>query len=793
MNRILSLTIVLLVNIFITTARSQSSYSVTSKLVDSLSTSSIGYASIYIKSEKVSKKILTSDDGTLNINLEQGKYIFTFSAYGYLQKKIEVFIENRQIDLGTIKLEQTSKKLNEVLILGSRPIIKKEIDRLVYDVQADEDHKNTVMLDMMRKVPLIAINADEKITIQGKSNFRIMVNGKPSVLLSNKPADVLRTMASSGVDKIEVITVPPSKYESEGLAGIINIVTVKKQGDGYGGNVNLGSNFLSAYKRRSLGGAFNFKKDKFNLSISAGATDDRPKEDVDYMRNGKIDQSSLTQIKNNRFKSPYAYASTEMSLQLDSLNLISGELNFYRSSNDVTFHTISNFDQPGSARQSFTNSTLMDEIFDIATVGLNYEKSFKRNSNQLLSLAYRYSRQSDNINSDIVFSNLFNAPTYNNFTQFNDQKALEHTLQVDFSYPIKKVIMEAGAKLILRNNNSRYQYVEDGVTSFSNGFENDQNVSSAYNSYSFDLGKWKFKTGARLEHTRISKNLNGISDRTEFNFLNLSPSIAIQRPLTNNRSLNFGYTQRISRPSINDLNTFVDQSNPLVQRTGNPSLEPSVGNNFQFSFSRYDKSIIDIGLNYSFQNNMIQRIRTFDPNTNITLIRYDNIAKDRALGANFYFRKTFAKKVTATANGSLSYVWISGLVGENLLENEGLFQYYNLALSYTIKKGLRLNSNFDFQKPRVTLQSKIGSNFGSTITINKDFMDRKITAGLSAINLFAKHRNFSTVTQGDNFNEYSNTQVYYRVFSAKVSYRFGQVKGEMRKAKKTIQNNDLNN
>jgi hypothetical protein len=145
---------------------------------------------------------------------------------------------NRSIDLGRIPLSGgSSGQLQEVSIAAARPVMKQEIDRLTYDVQADPESKSNDALEMLRKVPMVTVDGNNMIQLKGSSSFQIYFNGKPSALMANNPADVLKAMDASTIQRIEVITVPPARYDAEGLAGIINIITVKNNTDGFTGSV----------------------------------------------------------------------------------------------------------------------------------------------------------------------------------------------------------------------------------------------------------------------------------------------------------------------------------------------------------------------------------------------------------------------------------------------------------------------------------------------------------------------------------------------------------------------------
>jgi hypothetical protein len=182
---------------------------------------------------KILKTTLSKEDGSFEINdLSLQAYQLVIAAVGYRPKTIAIpattWSSGKVAELGTMILSAATKELQTVSVTASKQIIKQEIDRLAYDVQADPDSKALTVMEMLRKVPMVTVDGDDNIQLQGSSSYRIFINGKPSALMINNPKDVLRSMPANTVQKIEIITTPPAKYDSEGLAGIINIITTKK-------------------------------------------------------------------------------------------------------------------------------------------------------------------------------------------------------------------------------------------------------------------------------------------------------------------------------------------------------------------------------------------------------------------------------------------------------------------------------------------------------------------------------------------------------------------------------------
>jgi len=216
-------------------------------VIDSASKQPIGYVTVALedaKSKTTVRSNLTKDDGTFQLKGPVGNYILALVSVGYKDKVLPLASSGDVIDMGKIVLQASSNKLGEVSITAAKPLMKQEVDRISYDVAADPEGKSITALDMMRKVPLITVDASDNIQLKGSSNYKILINGKESALMAKNPSDVLRSMPATNILKIEVITTPPAKYDAEGLAGIINIITVKNADQGYNFGINTRYNTL---------------------------------------------------------------------------------------------------------------------------------------------------------------------------------------------------------------------------------------------------------------------------------------------------------------------------------------------------------------------------------------------------------------------------------------------------------------------------------------------------------------------------------------------------------------------
>lgn len=747
--------------------------------------------SIKSKTDLRIKSTSTATDGTfIFTNLPQSEQVMTITAIGYQTKVIAVQLNNNSstgLDIGNIPMTPLTKLLAEVRINSTKPFIKQEIDRLSYNLQADPDSKIYSVLEMMRKVPLLSLDADDHIQLKGSSNYKILINGKPSSMVDRSPREILRSMPASSIQKIEVITVPPAKYDAEGLAGIINIITNRKTENGYNGTLNI--NGSGPRGGPGFGGSFGIKQGKIGLSgFLGGSIYDTPETKSTNERNTFGSSSgSLIQQNKELSNSRNGYLGIELSYEIDSLQLLSAQFN--RNLNQSDLHNqqliILNGQQQTSRAYDLTNRNKGKGL----DLSLNYQLGFKTNKSRVLTVSYRYSgsdeKQQTENNSLSPFN--FSSTAYR---QQNRKQSPEHTLQLDYIQRIGKVDVEAGLKGIFRLPKSNFQHSSFDNTNdsfelnpdLSDQFQQSQQIFAAYNSYQFQLKDWGFKAGIRLEQTLANQN----------HFF-LAPALALSRKINTTGSLNFGFTQRIQRPGIYQLNPFVDRSNPNFESAGNPELKPIIGNVFQLSYSIQGKAFLNFGLDYNFFSSLINQISIFEPQTNITRAIYQNTGHASLSGANFSFNYPINPRWNVSSNNKVAYAIVEGMNNGLLLKTEGLMYVISGAFGYSLEKGWRFQGNFSMNGSKISLQRKTNAYFSSSISISKDLIKNKLSFSAVCSNPFQKYRNNRSEISGPDFLQINTTESYFRNYNIRLNYTFGKLKEVLKKNKRGIKNDDLSN
>jgi len=746
---------------------------------------------------------ITKENGSFEIvDLPLNSYRLVVAAVGYHTKVINVpaklWNSIQKADLGTILLNAQSNDLQTVSVTASKPVIKQEIDRLTYDIQADPENKVLTVMEMLRKVPMVTVDGDDNIQLQGSSSYRIFINGKPSALMTNNPKDVLRSMPANTVQKIEVITTPPAKYDSEGLAGIINIITTKKLTDGYNGSVMArysvpwgpAGNFTGTYKKGKFG-VNGYIGNSQQIHTTTGS--------VDY-RETFSTQSTFLQAGDRSNSGSYRYGSAELSFEQDSLHLVTADFNYNRGAYDAAsdFSTTFNSSSPSILPQSYHLLKNGSNGYVGIDASLNYQLGFKRNKNQLLTASYRYSyftnTQEDELR--VVQRINYNSPDYN---QQNDAGSKEHTAQLDYIQPINKLTIEAGLKAILRYNYSlsAAQNVSsiNGQEVFTldadgtNKFNYHQNIYSAYNSYTYQLTDWTLKAGVRLEQTHVDANFITNSSVLDQNYLNLVPSLSIQRRFANNQSLTFGFTNRLQRPGIWQLNPFVDRSIPQIISTGNADLQPVTSNLVELNYSRSATHNFNVKASLFYTGSGIQSVTRLLADT-LTLNTYANVGTNRIARLDFNDNFPIGKKLNISLNTNIFYVWISGYDNGQFYKNKGPRTNTFASMSYKPGNDWALTASGGYNRRYINLQGSSKDYPYSGLSVAKSWLSKALTVTASLNNPFQARYAFTQYSRTNEFYQSNTSNSYYRTFNMSLNYKFGKLTGDIKKNQRNINNDD---
>ena len=762
------------------------------------------YATISISkegaSEKVVKKLAADEKGNFSVSLPAGKYVFTFQFVGMNPLKKNVEVSTRMpTDLGKIVLSESSTQLDEISVVAQRPLVKVEIDKLTYSAKDDPEASTSSVLDLLRKVPMVTVDGEDKIQLKGSTNFKIYLNGKPSNMITNNPSQVLKSMPANSIKDIEVITDPGAKYDAEGVGGIINIITDKRVDDGYSGSVGANGDTYGGYGGNAY---LALKYGKFGFTGNASYYHhSRPESESTYIREdfAPNPENVLTQDGTNKSKGGGLFFSGALSYEPDTLNLFN--LSVSRFGGDFSSTGLQNALSKGAQNYSYRAHSFSEQEYGGVELSVDYQRNFKKKG-EMLTFSYRF-QQNPN---DGEYESRFTDVTGNYFypegyrrKSINDAGGKEHTGQIDYVNPLtNKHTVETGLKYIFRQNTSEsdntYFDVEDNTwkvdLSRKNDLDHDQHIVSGYAGYSFKTGKIGVKTGLRGEYTDQDIHFMSAKDTTiQTHFFDLVPSLTFSYQLGMAQTLRVGYNMRISRPGIWYLNPYVNDLNPTNISYGNPKLDAEQSHSFNINFGSFSQKVnLNASLSYSFTKNAIAYY-SFIKN-GVTHNTYDNIGKNQNLGLNLYGSWTPSAIIRLYANANVNYTDIRS-TNDNQLKNNGFSGEGFGGLMLTFPKDFRVGANGGIFSGRVQLQTSQSSFYFYSFNVMKSFLNKKLDVNLSASNPFAEFVEFSSTTKGEGFMQKSTFMQPMRSFRLSVTYRFGDLKTSIKKVQRTISNDDV--
>ncbi|WP_140938478.1 hypothetical protein [Sphingobacterium lumbrici] len=377
-----------------------------------------------------STSLVPLQEGLLNISNSVGEIInvvksdsggnFTFTAdglddllievrvMGYAVKKVKISkqeLNRDSLKIGNIYLQSQEIKLQEVTVTGKQNLISQEIGKIIYNVQGDPENQFQNMFDMLRKVPLISMSAEDDILMAGKANFKVLINGKTSALTVGKPSEIFRTIPAKLVQRIEVITQPPAKYDGEGIGGIINVIMNQKLIQGYLGGINAGSGKMNS----NVSGNFAIRSNKISLSTFINSFWEYPPESFlssQIERDGQI-PNSIEQEGKLKNRANSKVGAITFGYEIDSLNLLMIGGNLKGKNHDRT-NLLSTLMRTGNKDISFFTDNTFGLNGNGGSIDLNYERGFKRHKQQLLTFSLNYNKQSNKQDGQNIYSERVN-------------------------------------------------------------------------------------------------------------------------------------------------------------------------------------------------------------------------------------------------------------------------------------------------------------------------------------------------------------------------------------------------
>lgn len=789
---------------------------VSGTVVDSITQKPVDYASVGLgraSSTKSTNGALTDQKGVFKIdNVAPGTYKLTIVFMGYQTKVISPVVTTPgkpDLNLGKILLSPSVTALKEVAITGQASLIENRVDKVVYNAEKDATVTGGNAGDVLRKVPMVSVDQDGNVSLRGSQNIKVLINGKPSGAMASNVGDAMKMLPADQIKSVEVVTSPSAKYDAEGSAGIINIITKKSNMSGVSGSISGGVG------TRQNNGNANLNVNQNRLSISGNVGGNYTWPQISTIDFASIDsRSARSQTGRSETERYSGMGSGNVSYDFNSTNSISSGIRFHQGG----------FSTAGSSANSNTPtaSSMVGQLYGIDNDSkmqfsgfdwnADYTHKFKKAGNEI-TFAGQWSHGKSQTDYTTIYSG-FNP----NQIAANDGINDEYTIQADYALPLTdKIKLEAGAKAILRDitSNSLVQvangtgvYIENDL--MSNDYRYNQDVYSGYTVLSFQLPKSVgVQVGARLENTEIKgheKSANPAFEPFSHDYPNFIPSLAISKTIKSN-TFRLSYSKRIQRPSLHYLNPFRNTSNAVSHSMGNPYLSPEITQNVELNFSTFIKtSVINASIYYKHTDDVIESFVSpdeyvtqgksgNDTTINVSLTNFDNIGKNNSIGGSFFGQISPVKAITLRTNINLfsykpqattEFQRLSANIGTQLLYNAFLSGSVTLPGNFITETFLIINS------PRRTFQGKNPAFNMWVVSFSKQVLNKKGKIGLNIVDPFNERKNFRSEIKSGELTQSSNFSMPFRSFGVTFSWQFGKMNfNAPQKKKRGVNNDDL--
>jgi ferric enterobactin receptor len=779
---------------------------VSGRIIDSVSGQPVEYASVSLAREADKKEIngtTTDDKGLFELNnIPEGAYRLVVYFVGYqtgIRANIVISKENPFVFIKDFSLSNKRSTLKEVTVSAEKSLIENKIDKMVYNAENDLTSQGGVATDILKKIPQVSVDVDGNVELQGNSNIRFLINGKPSTIFGNSLADVLASIPASQISSIEVITSPGAKYDAEGTGGIINILLRKSTAQGFNGNVSLSAGTrlengsLNLNARKGHFGARAFFSGNAQLNSKTINSQNRLSQDPTAMQSTSLIQDGTGQFTRNGFQTGGGF-----DWDINSRNTITGSItyNYFGINNSGLLNRqTSVMDASGNVLSHVTDKVMNENDGNGRTFDwdLNYKKTFKTEGQELEASVnsstsnslFHYQQSQAHLPGDTVF----NASYGNNP---GTEKQTEFTL--NYVQPLKEDMeLETGLKTVLHHITSNSDVFLMNTTTGSYDYSNsqsmafvyDRNVYAGYASLSFKLFHFlDVKAGGRYEYTADKANFSNAGEVIYAPYSTVVPSLALSHKLKKDQVIKLSYSHRIERPDYHDLNPFLNAADPRNISTGNVNLRPEQANKIELGYSKsFEKgSSLNITLFARLNTDDIQSYTKFYPSfkvgdstySNVSVTYRENIGHENNLGGNIFVNIPITEKITLRSNISCfeRYI-ITGLPGGG--DVHGFNYRINMNASYQVTPSLALEAFGNFNSPRINAQGTNPSFTTYTFAFRKQFFHKKGSVAVTATNPFSEYIDQRTVLAGQNFTTNSDRQLPYRSFGINLTWKFGKM------------------
>ncbi|WGQ08071.1 outer membrane beta-barrel family protein [Pedobacter gandavensis] len=789
---------------------------ITAKVVDAKTNETIPFATAVIlnrKTKALVKGVQTDINGNLSmVGLPKGVFTFKLSYVGYqtmVRDSISINGTVNNINLGTIKMG-TAKgtALNEVTITAPKSTIQLGVDKKIFSVDQSLVSEGGSASDLLQNVPSVTTDIEGNVSLRGSTGVKVLIDGKPSLIAGGNVAQILQSIPASSIESVELITNPSAKYDAEGQSGIINIVLKKNKKLGLNGNLALTAGNRDNYNAST---SLSFQNSKVNLYGNYS------------YRYGNRNGGGYNNISYLNSSSPIAFANQNtISESLDKGHNAKAGLDYYLTDKDMLSFA-AGFNLRDNDRNEFLNINKLNALNQPVELSNRVNSNLGSGGSYDLNLDYshKFKKPREEITFNLSFSEgtndnlqLYNTDIYNvdgvPVSQRpelirNDGSGLNrnYNAQTDYTMPIGKTgKLEAGYRSQIRiaENSTFSETYHNNVEGYrpnldlTNDFNSKDQVHAIYANYQNSVKNFGYQVGLRAEDATLDTKLGVYNTAGQLSYIpgkvaytRLYPSIFLTQKLEKEQQVQLSYSRRVNRPRGWDTNPFLDVSDPLNYRQGNPNLKPEDVHAFELSYSKFWPKVTFISTAYMRQtNDVIQRIRTEPDDNGITITTPENLTKEISSGLELIGRFDVVKAWNFTANANLYQSKINGVPAFGIIENSGFTWNANLTNNFVLPYGITLQLKGDYRARQVMAQGTRNAMYGVDAGAKYDFKNKKSSLSLNVRDIF-NTRAWSMTTSTNNSITDFKRYMQGTMGNITYSYRFGKTDFKSKKGKKPDQ------
>ena len=766
---------------------------ITGKVVEKVSKQALEYATVTFidpKNPKVIAGGITNPKGEFDINIIPGRYDIKIEFISFKP----ILIKDRNLmeitNLGQIVLEEDASQLNEVVVRAEKSSVEIKLDKKVYNVGQDMMVKGGTVSEVLDNVPSVSVDTEGNVSLRGSDNIRILIDGRPSYAVNI--AEALKQLPADAIDKVEVITNPSARYDAEGGSGLINIILKKGKNQGLNGTFIASTGVPETY---GLSANVNYKTEKFNYFTTLGynhrTNQGGGKTNSQYFNDDGSTKNFLDEDRETERTRDGFNGRAGIEWTVAPNTFWTNAINYQKDNgNNTDLINFNNYD----AVRNFTASTYRLGKGKTGGENVEYTSNLIKNFNDKghkLTVDGSISRNSDNSQSIITGSNNFN-------NTLNNQVQKQAQLQADYVLPIGKGSQfEAGYKGSFGNLNNEY-YVLDNlgirIDNLSNTLEYKENINALYTQYGFKKNKFSYLFGLRWEDTNIEVNLLDTKDFNTKKYNNFFPSAFVSYEISDQSNLTTSYSKRLSRPRGRFMNPAVNYASNVNIFQGNPDLDPSLTNKFDFGYiKRWDKITFNTSAYFEDTKDVFSFVRspTGDEVNGVPVIKSQpiNLGKEQKFGFEFTLNYSPFKKWRLNSNfnfynvkttGENSYTDTKGDIIVQNLDNQANTWFARISSKLTLPYKVDWQLNATYNGEQKTAQGKSLDQFGMNTALSKDVLKDKATIAFNISDIF-NTRIMRSYTYLENQTSYGEMQFRKRQFNLSFTYRFNKPKGEREK------------